>query len=902
MAAEDGETRRLERLEYGKLCVRRDGPIEARAESRVLARTAGFPVALEPFCIPSELGAGREVGADVSHATSIRPVVARGRRHVVAYRLRLRPEDGDGGSGRRYWMGRYLAPSAGPLDPWAVHEAFAEGLAGLSRADLDLAAGALGPSARPTLVAGDRRFLLPALVHVMSGVPIGIRAPVNEAVFFRLAAGLWWLLPPALRGLVSVGYGVSEALAASSTFSCARQLSPSTAVFDVQRGVWQPPDAFDERLLGPGRAYVAAAFPRNAEGRPVLVELNPRLDLPSGAPPAWAPDRDGPVPFAGGADAVFRALGEQCREEGRYAQLCKWLNGAPTDDGERVWISASDYADPARRTRIVEQAVEALASLERRGRANRVLWASARADPGVAADLARGPSARARLFAAIACEHPKVLDALRCAAEAGVAEALPDDATAALAELLDRGAKQPDAPLRHAEVLAAGPVSGPYRAWACASVEALCMLLFSAPEPPRSAALSAFAALTGSQTPGVIARLAAMSAPEPGDAERLAAMSARLLSGVDDGLAQRWRLRGLDGAARERLLSWILLRPALLPDDLVVRFARGDESVFSGSAGAVLAAADKQAISLASVAGGVLRERRDPLWAAAGSDSTEAGLVKTRLLLDLFAGDDLIPSPVQVAALTPAPPWLHAHVRRGDVHVDRARRFAMCLAGFQGVDYADSGSVHWRDHWSQSHVWIVFRHLPMNLRGDLGMGLAAFAGDAAHRETRLARARRWFDNEAGEGDTETSRDACRRVAKDVLLPLWLEAGADMGELRRLCAWLRSGPDRPFRPERPSGEARLYPAHRLPFRAPRRGGAAPGAGRCLVSRPPGRRPARARLDMAGRAGAPRQDPDPRVPRVSLRGQSIGVPSGSSGARAALDLHSIDIGVGDLHRFL
>ncbi|MFT3776225.1 MAG: DUF4407 domain-containing protein [Minicystis sp.] len=932
--------RRLARLEYGKLCVHRGGRIEGRAESRVLARTPDFPAALEPLCAPSRLGAGRELSAGFPHTTALWPVYTAGRSGVVAYRLRLRPEDGDGGTGRRYWVGRYLTPTAGSLDPWAAHQALAGDLTGLAREDLDLTAADLEPPARPPLVLGDRRFLLPAIIHVMSGVPIGVRAPLDEATFFRLAAGLWWLVPPALRAFVSIVFGASEAISAGATMACAHQFPAVTAVFEAADGAWAPSASGDARNLAAGRAYVARAFPRDATGRPLLGELNPILDEALCAPPTRVPADDGAVPFAGRVARAFRAVGERCREESRYEKLVGWLNGAGADD-DSIWAAASDYADPEHRRRVLDRALEALSSPERRGRADCVLWSSARADPVLAGQLALHPSARARWLGVLAQGDGRVLEELERASRAGVSDALPAEATMALVDQLDADAKAPGAANRHAALLASSAVPGAYGAWARARGEALTLLVLDAEEPARNAALSALALLCGFEAPLALGRWRVLGAPEPGDAARLAALTPMVRRSLDADLERRWRGRGSDAAKATRVLSWILLRPDLLADDVVVRIARGDDAVLSGSVDAVLAALRGRAAPpgvLDTIAAGVLRHldlyrpalnedralfrdvlvrfpaavrwvlldrsgaspppldpgadvpaeveaaarammpsgreidaaldrawrrnrrldlrgvaplvwrwiedgraagpatggvadvcrgllqgrlperfagdhvteiaallvrdacvvddlrpHRDALWAHAARASP-ASPQRARLVLELFAADDLIPTPPHVAALTPAPAWLCKHVAGPGVHPLRADRFAVCLAGFQGLDFAASGHAAWRDEWSQSHVWAVFRHLPTRLQGDLNAALAAFGGDTAHREARIALATRWCTDSPEQGQTEARHDACRRIAVEVILPAWLKGGADADELRWFCALVRAGRD------------------------------------------------------------------------------------------------------------
>src|SRR4051812_16844698 len=103
-----------ERLEYGKICVSPEGPIEELAEHRRLGTSQNFPQEILSLCDPSVIGitsgpfdklpeppsnpTDKEFDYQRRHGTLLRPVILHNRGSVALLcRIRSRPEDGEGG-------------------------------------------------------------------------------------------------------------------------------------------------------------------------------------------------------------------------------------------------------------------------------------------------------------------------------------------------------------------------------------------------------------------------------------------------------------------------------------------------------------------------------------------------------------------------------------------------------------------------------------------------------------------------------------------------------------------------------------------------------------------------------------------------------------------------------------
>jgi hypothetical protein len=284
----------LERLEFGKFCVSRDGPILEGAGHTLLGLSPQFPPDLVASCHPDVLGlAPNGASADSEgflslkqpYGTVIRPVLSTqagsGRQVALrlAYRVGIRSEGGDHNLSRRYYkLGSYLAETCGHLNPLTLVQALPP-LQGFVRDDKDnKAIAALRPitcagtgsqaaaaenflcSSRvdPDLRGKHENFLQGAIIAVMSAVPLHIEA--DEDTFFGLVDMLWEKLPGGLvQDLLSAGWNVASHFSGRLCITFSHGPSPNCAYYDARGGRWKtsPPAAYD---LGPGTRYYQARF------------------------------------------------------------------------------------------------------------------------------------------------------------------------------------------------------------------------------------------------------------------------------------------------------------------------------------------------------------------------------------------------------------------------------------------------------------------------------------------------------------------------------------------------------------------------------------------------------------------------------------------------------------------
>jgi hypothetical protein len=597
-------TVRLERLEYGKLCTTPDGPTVEGSEARALARTAGFPAWLSRLCTPTQLGLSDSEldlpAAQFSHGTVLRPMRANGKIQTVAFRMRQRPEDGDEGIARRYWLGRYVFAPLGNLDPLTALEALAPPLVGLVRSDGELDAEELGSPQAGALEVGDRKIVLQTIVYLMSGIPVGVAPPIADAAFFRLAGAIYSRLPAPLRPLFSAGWGVTASLGSQLAFSCSDGFSGETAVFDPKSGTFRAPgtgragglSTFAPTDLEPGRMYVHVAFARDALNKIDLnkagdalerVLLWPATTIGGGEKPLVSFSKDG-------VGAAFRENGLHCLDHARFELVSRWLAGTGADDESDLCLSVDEYHSTAYRDALIKLAVEALGEGGGRGRAERLLWISLRAEDSrrVRAILASSQgeaAARSRLLAAAELGEDDVLDALANIAGLDVEDALPREARALLERQLDATLESSNVSAPRASELAAGHtrllMSGSpplvYVEWAKRRVEGLSIRLAGGNAAARGGALAALTRLTGDETPALVERVLSGDAPGLGDGERLAG-APHLLAWAVERLVRRWR--SPLAADRDAVVPWLAVCPGLLPEDPLSLLARGEAAAF----------------------------------------------------------------------------------------------------------------------------------------------------------------------------------------------------------------------------------------------------------------------------------------------------------------------------------
>ena len=490
----------LERLEYGKLCAGRNGPVLDRAEYRVLGHSPGLRADVVSLCNPSNAGLGPledPVRDEVfTHGTVVRPVYRAGRISTLGYRLCRRPEDGDGGSRRRYWLGRYLFAAEGEAGPWSFFTAFDdEPVVGLDGRE----AGHDGQVAieplhqprggQPAFTRDDQPFLIDALFRIVSGVPVAIRLPMDENTFFRLAQALWSLLPIPLRPLFSAGYGVSREVTTRLALSCAVKPSGAAATYDPVQRQWTPPQnmsksSSDDALI-PGRMYVREAFSRTADGERDLLGAAPDTEHFVAGESLDINRLQGPlVAFSGSHSAarLFRAVGLRALDCGRFRQLSAWLDDHADGDPESLSVSSGEYHTGDFADRAITKALVALTEKRTRARGEYALWRSlngrgAERAEQIIEDMDRASDARVRALIELANGRLiPTLQALARACREGVGEKMAKKPAAALHTLLDESLDDNNLDRlahRHGRWLADANGVPDYRDWAYARRELL---------------------------------------------------------------------------------------------------------------------------------------------------------------------------------------------------------------------------------------------------------------------------------------------------------------------------------------------------------------------------------------------------------------------------------------------
>jgi hypothetical protein len=599
----------VERLEWGKLCQSPDGPIVRSSEHRTLGRSPGFPPELAALCDPERIGptVGEEdvEPAAYPHGTVLRPVVSQGCIRPILVRVRRRPEDGDGGSARLYYLARYLAAPTPGQDPMAMFSAMeSRPLSGLTEGQ----AAALDPLfsvAEAPALDGALPFLEKAVVYALSGVPIAISEPQPERTFFAWVTALWWLLPAPLRPLLSCGWGVARQLAGELLVAHCAEPVPEAATYSPGERVWRDPawtalgrgddekrTPFDPRRLAAGRLYVHEAF-GSASGLPR---------------PAWLGGASPMVPMLAAADLpplpdlrdaatirVLRRPGLGLFDAYRLGEIENWLGTGEAAVSDPLAAFTGGLAFGGSRCRAALAAVPALAASDgRRERAETLLWrllsAPGAASVREAAAGARGPgAARARLLAALAAagEGPVndddllgVLERLREAAAQEEATALPEEARGRLLAALDSstGSRDPRLAEAHARALRLSSLPDDYQRWLPARCHELLFLLGRARPPELGGALLRLSAIAGLPSVDALGRWFLGQLPVDRDGETLAAAPAAIRERLSRFLTELWERPGSRPAeVRERILAWCRIHPPSESRDPLLHLARGAE-------------------------------------------------------------------------------------------------------------------------------------------------------------------------------------------------------------------------------------------------------------------------------------------------------------------------------------
>lgn len=591
----------LERLEYGKFCETHEGRIEGKAEHRLLGRSVGFPAGLVELCSPARIGISSDAFCfdDPSpdaprHGTLLRPVFNGDPGHplMLLCRVRMRPEDGEGGRERRYTTARYIVDPrgrAGPLDLLAAMEE--SPLCGVTREDVT---PQLPPLPAPAAAhwADDHSnssvFLRGALVYLLSGVPVGVADFVPEREFFGWVIALWRLLPRPLRPYLSAGWAVGGQLSGSLMVTYATRRTETCAVYTHALRKWTPPlrvaglglgarsDEFDKFIL-PGRAYAREVF----EAADVERRRLPALDNDDYLTPKLAQVLHGRAIYMHEPLLVeaLRLPGLRLLDAQRFDAWCRDVSYAA--EGRPFRANASKFIFDDNTLKAFLASVEALGDERTRPRADRAVWSFVVSRPDdryeqLLADSDAGWAARARLLVSLAQpDAARTLAALCVAAEAAPGQGgdLLPEVSSALSALLNSEASfaEGSALGSHARLLAAETLPEAYVAWLRSSVGGrandfrLALSLLADGRPGAWPAAGRIAALTGSGAVAALCRYDQGNGPARADAEALKETDEANLGAFLATLLADWHRRPMMDAdlavGREFLLAWLRALP-----------------------------------------------------------------------------------------------------------------------------------------------------------------------------------------------------------------------------------------------------------------------------------------------------------------------------------------------------
>jgi hypothetical protein len=567
-------TRRFERLEFGKFCVTRGGPVE-NMESAALAHSAGFPADLVRLCRPDRVNLGHGVSLSSTtpgaHGTIVRPLLTGGRVTQIVAALGPRSEKGDTVPGRPFWLGRFLlaAEPASPVECLTALRSYPWGAP--LRSDLPRVLSVAPVNVRPpaAFAAGDEAFLETAIVSVVSGIPVYVVGGIGEQAFFRLVDLLWHRLPPSIRPLFGYGWGVTEALARNLSVAAVRNVDPHGATFDMSSRSWTLPTAlvvggatgtipFDVATLTGGRMYLREVFGL-VDGRPDVSRVptgftiypNESEEPPRGREPLLLGLLHGEV------RRRFRAVGNRAIDHTRARDTANWLAADTTVDAAKLCLSTGDFFSDDIADRVGRHAVDALSQSMTRERGDEVIWrslGSRRTDQMLRLlDVSnRAVSPRARLLGALwqgdAAAAMAALDELQDGAGGGPVN---DEILPALQGTLEKTVAF-DYADRHARLLRAGAIVEPYSSWVSSHVAELAVLCASIGHLDAVQRLSTIA---DHRAPvfDLLQRWLDRSAPGgPVTPDRI---SPPVLQLIEQMVVAAWVVG--DATAREAMLAWV---------------------------------------------------------------------------------------------------------------------------------------------------------------------------------------------------------------------------------------------------------------------------------------------------------------------------------------------------------
>jgi len=565
----------LERLEYGKFCARKNGPIEPYAEHGVLGFTSGFPPELRNLCTPRQLGLGDQyeqstLTAAANHGIVLRPVKTKQLR-TVCYRIGTRPEGGDEQPhSRHYITAQYLTGCAGEVSPLEFLQSI-QTPHGITRE----MAGRLEPAAirREDPWDGDVAtdlFLREAIVYVLSG--IGVDMEADETEFFRLADRLWHRLPDSARVLFSAGWNAGRSLSRVLMIGSATGASRERPVYHATAGKWSTAGKFTARDLFPGRMYVFREFGAS--------ELPDTCDAPSAADGDMPqlPDLSDPATWS-----AVRREGLLLRDDYLLDRVRTWF-----ESGNVYGISADNLAKIAStllagstKTRFVEWCCRAIDDeSDDRAKQRRLIWAVLTNDSKVVlrCQTAVGQSTIAWLKRVRANDAPGALEVF---CEASGLDPLPDEEAAPVWEqLLNASLDTAECWGSHIALINSRR-GGEYRRWAAQNAMRLAINLG---DGSVIAALSERYELDAGSA-SALRRLLAGAAPTDDDVSWLSTLSETDTQRLARLLERLWKKR------RPVVLAWAEQLAAEFFEDDFLKIAAGGQVGFARLAACVQQAA-----------------------------------------------------------------------------------------------------------------------------------------------------------------------------------------------------------------------------------------------------------------------------------------------------------------------
>lgn len=396
--------RRLERLEFGKFCVEVERrPVERNRDIPVeysqLGWSAGFPEELRQSCYPKSIGISEGESdpppPDAPHGTVLRPVLVGGdgkRLQSLFYRVQMRPEDGEGRGGRRYTIARYLVAEEDGPDPGALLQAMNSlPLQGMTRHEASAIAAIEAPSTEVESSPVVNAFMRKAVTLILSGISLSIISEITEQEFFSCVAALWRALPPALRPLLSAGWGVGSSYSGRLAVVRASQRAPDAALFCPDELRWARPDCvttwdesdrpvsntFFKGRLRPARSYTRYVF--SGAGGKWSASFTPHSERVAGLVGALPPLKLSALPDWRERLLVraFRDPGLRAEDHFDLGRLERWLRTGAGDADPQLCLDARSFTYEATRHDALYLILGALAHpFTRRRRGDRALWLS----------------------------------------------------------------------------------------------------------------------------------------------------------------------------------------------------------------------------------------------------------------------------------------------------------------------------------------------------------------------------------------------------------------------------------------------------------------------------------------------------------------------------------------------